>query len=126
VVGPLEERDRVVVRLELGDAGRHRQRASLADGLRRQRGPEPRVELVRIPEPRLREDDRELVAADAARDVRRADDLEDAPAASASTASPERCPMRSLIALKSSRSKMIRARFGCSGARATSRTSVRK
>ena len=38
---------------------------------------QPRVELVGVRERRLREDDRELVAADAAGDVRRADDVAD-------------------------------------------------
>src|SRR5439155_13445836 len=75
VIGPLEERDRVVVRLQLRDSGRDRERSRLADRPRRDRLLQARVELVAVGQIRLREDDRELVTADPARDVGRANDL---------------------------------------------------
>src|SRR6266536_6215186 len=78
MIGSLEECDRVVVRLQLGDTGRDRERAGLADRPGGDGPLEPSVELVGVRECRLREDDRELVAADPALDVGRADDLADA------------------------------------------------
>jgi hypothetical protein len=69
----------------------------------------PPVELLRVLELRLGEDDGKLVAADAARDIRASHDRLQRSATPARTESPARCPMRSLIALKSSMSKTTRA-----------------
>jgi electron transfer flavoprotein alpha subunit len=65
--------------------------------------PCPAIELVGVLERRFGEEDAELVPADMTSDVRRAQDLGTRSAASASTASPARCPILSLTSLKSSR-----------------------
>src|SRR5205085_508235 len=75
IVRPLEERDRVVLRLQLRDAGGDVQPARLADRARGDRCLQPAEEMLRLVDPRLREDHCELVAADPAGDVRGADHL---------------------------------------------------
>ena len=76
VVGALEERVRVVGRGQLGDAGGEVETRDVADRPSRDRRLDPPVELVGLAEPGLGEDHRELVAADAARNVGAADDAE--------------------------------------------------
>ena len=78
VVGALEERHRVVLGLQLGDAGRDLQPARLRNRTRGDVRLQPPVELLGVVERRLGEDDRELVAAHPAGDVRGADDVADA------------------------------------------------
>ena len=69
VVPPLEERERVLLRPQLRDPGRNQHPACRSHGLLGELGLEAPVELVRVVKGRLREDDRELVAPDAARHV---------------------------------------------------------
>ena len=77
-VGALEERVRVVLGAELGDSGRQEELAGVRDRARGDRGLDPAVELLGVGKRRLRQDHRELVAADAAGDVGVADDVADA------------------------------------------------
>ena len=78
LVGALEEGDRVVLARQLRDPGRQVQPLGRPCGFRGNRELEPAVELFGVREGGLGEDDRELVAADAAGDVGAADDRADA------------------------------------------------
>src|SRR5581483_5910289 len=74
LVDSAEQRRRVVVAPELGHPGRDPEVRDARDGLALDRELEAAEEPLRVLERRLREDHRELVAADAARDVGAADD----------------------------------------------------
>ena len=78
VVGPLEERDRIVARSQLGDAGREIQLSRTAERARGDRVTDPPVEPFGVVDRRFREDDGELVAADTTRDVGRTNDAANA------------------------------------------------
>ena len=69
LVGALEEADRVVLGPELGDPRRDLEPFRLADRPRGHRRLQAAVEALGVLDGRLRENDRELVTADAARDV---------------------------------------------------------
>src|SRR5256885_3886148 len=73
LVGALEEVGRGVVRRELGYAGRDLERPDLRDRLDADGALDPGREVVGVAPGRLGQDHRELVAADAAADVGRAD-----------------------------------------------------
>jgi hypothetical protein len=74
LVGSLEERGRVIVGAELGDPGREVEALEGPDGARADCELHAAVELFGIGQVGLREDDRELVAAHAAGDVRAPND----------------------------------------------------
>src|SRR5260370_36317563 len=71
-VRALEERLRVVALLQLRDARGDAELRNMSDRTAGDRALDPAIQLLRLSDPRLRQHDRELVAADAARDVRAA------------------------------------------------------
>src|SRR5439155_8879335 len=75
VDGAPEERDRVVLGLQVGDTCGDVEPTRLPDRMAYDRRLDPHEELLGLLDPRLRHDHRELVAADAARDVGGAHDL---------------------------------------------------
>src|SRR5262249_52824895 len=77
-VGPLEEGDRVVICSEIGASRRDAQPARLDDRTRRNLRLQALVEPPGVLNGGLGENDRELVASHAARDIRRADDIANA------------------------------------------------
>ena len=112
LVCPLEERDRVVVGAQLGDAGREVHAARLCD----RTVPRSSAPAACRADRRPSNDDSGRITANSSPPTRHATSAERTTsrtrsAASARTPSPARWPMRSLIALKSSRSKTTSARL---------------